>query len=216
MPEIKESDLIEKYGSEIINDTDPIFYIGFKEVVDYECQLNVAKHYNLKIIVARNDVEMSVLKNMKETDKILHISDLKEKISIKGDLSNTILTKKEQRAMMIFGLISKVMGFDHNVFAVGDLMVTKNIIVDALGTEENIIDDDIVVLKDDLSKKVYVDRSIINKNKLKESDNESLDLCDYQFILSNFKMIVRQLSLLASGSTENNEERLLEILGNSL
>lgn len=215
-PEIKESDLIEEHGEKILDNTEPVFFIKFNEVNKYECKLNIAKHYNLRIIVARNDVEASILRDMKTTDSVLHISELQENVTVVGSLSNTALSSKENRAIMIFGMISSILGFDYNVFAIGDLMVTKIVKVESLDTEETIIDPNVVALKDTVSKKVYVDRSIINQYKLREDTNESLDVKDYQFILANFKNIVKEISLLTDVSKDKTEDILLSVLGNAI
>lgn len=214
VPEIKQKDLIEKRGSLIINSVEPTFFIGFNEVEQYERKLNVARHYDLKIIVSRNDVETSILKSMKESDNVLHISELEEKVSVTGYLSNTELSTKESRALMIFDMISRILGFDHNVFAIGDLMVTKSVSVESIGVEEEIIEPNIVVLKDALNDKVYVDRSVINKNKLRNDLDVRLDVFDFQFILANFKEMMKQVALVTDMSTEDCEVKVLDILGN--
>ena len=161
-------------------------------------------------------MEASILQNMKSSDNVHHISELEEKVSVVGNLSNTELSAKEKRAMMILGLISKILGFDHNVFAIGDLMVIKNIKVESLEVEDTIIDPDIVVLKDTVGEKVYVDRSIINQNGLRTDIEETLDLMDYKFIMANFKQIVKQANLLTKESLEKCEEKLLSVFGNAL
>lgn len=214
VPEIKERDLIEKRGSLIMNEEEPVFYIAFNEVEQYEYKLNIAKHYDLKIIVSRNDVETSILKTMKDSDNVLHISELKEEVLVKGYLSNTELSTKERRAMMIFDMISRILGLDHNVFSIGDLMVTKSVSVEAINVNEEIIESDVVVLKDSLNDKVYVDRSIINKNKLRNDTDEKLDIFDYQFIIANFKEMMKQVSLITEMTTEECENKVLNILGN--
>ena len=214
VPEIKQEDLTEKRGSLIIDSVEPTFFIGFNEVEQYEYKLNIAKHYDLKIIVSRNDVETSILKSMKESDNVLHISELKEEITVRGYLSNTELSIKESRALMIFDMISRILGFDHNVFAIGDLMVTKSVSVESIGVEEEMIEPNIVVLKDELNDKVYVDRSIINKNKLRNDLDVRLDVFDYQFILANFKEMMKQVALVSDMSTEDCEVKVLDILGN--
>lgn len=213
-PEIKQEDLIEKRGSLIIDSVEPTFFIGFNEVEQYEYKLNVAQHYDLKIIVSRNDVETSILKSMKESDNVLHISELKEEVSVTGYLSNTELSTKESRALMIFDMISRILGFHHNVFAIGDLMVTKSVSVESIGVEEEMIEPNIVVLKDALNDKVYVDRSVINKNKLRNDLDVRLDVFDYQFILANFKEMMKQVALVTDMSTEDCEVKVLDILGN--
>lgn len=214
-PEIKERDLIEQRGEIIIKNDEPVFYISFNEVDKYEYKLNVAKHYSLRLIVARNEVESSILKNMKDSDNVLHISELKENIEVTGNISNTGLSNKERRALMIFGMISEILGFDHNLFSVGDLMVSKNIKVESIGVDETVIDPSVVVLKDSDAKKIYVDRSVINQNKLREDTDCNLDILDYKFIMANFKEIIRQISSLGFMKQEDCEDRLLQVLGNS-
>ncbi len=214
VPEIKIKDLMEKRGSLIIDPSEPTFYIGFSEVEQYEYKLNIARHYDLKIIVSRNEVETSILKSMKESDNVLHISELKEEITVRGYLSNTELSIKESRALMIFDMISRILGFDHNVFAIGDLMVTKSVSVESIGVEEEMVEPNIVVLKDELNDKVYVDRSIINKNKLRNDTDTNLDIFDYQFIMANFKEMMKQVALVAGISPNDCEVKVLDILGN--
>ncbi len=214
VPEIKQGDLTEKYGSLIVDSSEPTFYISFDEVEKYEYKLNVVKHYDLKIIVSRNNVETSILKSMKESDNVLHISELKEEVLVRGYLTNTELSTKESRALMIFDMISRILGFDHNVFAIGDLMVTKTVTVESIGVEEEMVEPNIVVLKDELNDKVYVDRSIINKNKLRSDTDVNLDIFDYQFILANFKDMMKQVALVAGISPNDCEVKVLDILGN--
>jgi len=139
---------------------------------------------------------------------------LKEEIIVRGYLSNTELSIKESRALMIFDMISRILGFDHNVFAIGDLMVTKSVSVESIGIEEEMVEPNIVVLKDELNDKVYVDRSIINKNKLRNDTDANLDIFDYQFILANFKEMMKQVALVAGISPNDCEVKVLDILGN--
>ena len=116
--------------------------------------------------------------------------------------------------MMIFDMLSRILGFDHNVFAVGDLMVTKSVTVEAINVDEEMIESNVVVLKDSLNDKVYVDRSILNKSKLREDTDEKLDILDYQFIMANFKELMKQISLISGISAEDCEVKVLDILGN--
>lgn len=214
-PQINERDLVEQRGEAIIKNDEPVFYISFNEVDKYEYKLNVAKHYSLRLIVARNEVEASILKNMKDTDNVLHISELKEDVSVIGAISNTGLSDKERRALMILGMISEIIGFDHNLFSIGDLMVSKNIKVDSIGVDETVIDPNVVVLKDSDAKKIYVDRSIINQNNLRDDTDTELDIFDYKFIMANFKEIIRQISSLGFMKQEDCETKILQVLGNS-
>jgi hypothetical protein len=112
-------------------------------------------------------------------------------------------------------MISEILGFDYNIFSIGDLMVTKNIKVDHLDVDETIIDTSIVVLKDTDAKKIYIDRSVINQNKLREDTDSNLDVLDFKFIMANFKEIIKEISALGFMDQEECEEKLLQVLGNS-
>lgn len=214
-PEINEKETTVKQGEVIINNDQPVFYIGFSEVEKYEYKLNVVKHYNLKIIIARNKIEEEVLKNMKDSDNVLHISELNEVIDVTGTLSNTELNTKEQRALMLLDMISRIVGIPRNAFAIGDLMVTKNIKVESLNLETQIIEDSIVVIMDFESNKVYVDRSIIDQRNLRDDLEINLDISDYKFILSNLQDIVKELSLLEIKNEKDYMGTILSILGSS-
>lgn len=214
--EIKDNEITVKEGETILRSDHPVFYIGFSEVEKYEYKLNVIKHYDLKIIIARNKIEEEILKCMKDSDNVLHISEFKEDVIVSGTLSNTTLTIKEQRALMLFDMISRIVGLPHNVFAIGNLMVTKNVKVENLEIDYQVVEPDVVVLRDSTAKKVYIDRSIINKNKLREDLEENLDLNDYKFILSNLSDIVRELSLLEFKKEEECMSTILNILGNAM
>lgn len=215
-PEIKENELIAKEGETIIRNDQPVFYIGFSEVEKYEYKLNIIKHYNLKIIIARNKIEEEILKSMKDSDNVLHISEFVEKINIIGTLSNTILTIKEQRALMLLDMISRIIGLSHNVFAIGDLMVTKNINVESLNIIQQIIEEDVIAIHNADVKKVYIDRTIINQSKLREDLETNLDLNDYKFILSNLYNIVKELSLLEIKDEKEYMNTILNILGSAV
>lgn len=195
-PEIKDNEVQEQNGELIINNEDPVFWLSFDEIEKYEYKLNIVKHYNLKIIIARNKVETEILKSMKNGNKVLHISELFEDVRLTGYLSNTELNKKEQRALMIFDLISRILGFDHNIFAIGDLMVTKTVEVKSLGIKNEIIEEKINVLRNSGQEKVYIDRSVVDLEELDENNNSKLGLKDYKFILTNLCDIVDQSYLL--------------------
>jgi len=215
-PEIKDNETTVKQGEIIINNDQPVFYIGFSEVEKYEYKLNVIKHYNLKIIIARNKIEEEILKNMKESDNVLHISELIEDVNITGTLSNTELNTKEQRALMLLDMISQMVGLSHNAFAIGDLIVTKNVKVESLDLDTQIIEDSIVVIRDIDAEKVYVDRSIIDQNNLRDDLEINLDISDYKFILSNLYNIVEELRLLEHKNKDDYMNTILSILGSAI
>jgi hypothetical protein len=216
-PEIKDNEVQEQNGELIINNEEPVFWLSFDEIEKYEYKLNIIKHYNLKIIIARNKVETEILKSMKNSNKVLHISELFEDIRLTGYLSNTELNKKEQRALMIFDLISRILGFDHNIFAIGDLMVTKTVEVKSLGIKNEIIEEKINVLRNSGQEKVYIDRSVVDLEELDENNNSKLTLKDYKFILSNICDLVEQSYLLIENTPkEDIMKDLLMTLGKGI
>lgn len=210
-PTIKENDLVERLGETIIKGDQPVFYIEFNEIEKYEYKLNIIKHYNVKIIISRNQLETNMLKEMKESDNVLHISELEQSVNIKGTLSNTELNTKEQRALMLLDMISRIVGLNENAFSIGNLMVTKNIKIESLDYEHEVIEDSIVVLKDSTNNKVYLDRAIIDQSMLREDLETNLDLNDYKFILCNIQNIIKELKLIEE--VKNKEELLDVILG---
>lgn len=212
-PEIKENDTIEREGVEIIKGDQPVFYLSFDEVEKYEYKLNIARHYDIKIIISRNQLETSILKEMKESDNVLHISELNEKVEVNGSLTNTELNCKEKRALMLLDMISRIVGFSENVFAIGNLMVTKHIKVESLDIQNEIIEDSVLVLKDAKLNKVYIDRTIIVQNVLRDDLETNLDINDYKFILCNIQNIVSELSLLKDSK---NKDEILDIILNTL
>jgi hypothetical protein len=173
----------------------------FEEIEQFELKFNIIKHYGIKLLVARNKVEKEMLKAVKEQFKVFHISELNEDITFESVISNTKLNLKERRALMIFDMISRIFEKDHNMFAIGDVMVTKTVSLKNTEIKETVIDDEIVIIRDSKSDKVYVDRSIVDLSNISESLNETLILQDVQFILQNLKDICKSIRLLLSDIT---------------
>lgn len=210
-PELKESETEEKTGEQIINNSEPIFWISFNEIDKYEFKFNMIKHYGLRIIVARNKVEEEILKGMKETDNVSHISGLVENVNIKDTLNNTELSIKEQRALMLLDLISRILGFNHNIFAIGDLMVVKEIEIESINIKNEVIEEKVTVLRNSGSEKVYVDRSIIDLTDIENNTNSEITIKDYKFILTNLYNLINESYLLCDGD-KNADKIMQEIL----
>jgi len=202
-PEIKESQTQEKEGEVIFNNVEPIFWIAFDQIEEFESKFNIVKHYGIKLLVARNKVEQEILKSVKTEFKVFHISELYENVMFESTISNTELCLKERRALMIFEMISRIFEKDHNMFAIGDVMTTKTISIDNTDIKETIIDEYIVIIKDSKADKVYVDRSIIDLCNISESLDENLILQDVQFILQNLNDICKSIKLLKSNLNIN-------------
>jgi len=153
---------------------------------------------------------------MKDSDNVLHISELVEDVNITGILSNTELNIKEQRALMLLDMISRMVGISHNAFAIGDLIVTKNVKVESLDIEHQIIEDSIMVIRDIDVDKVYIDRSVIDQTNLREDLDVVLDISDYKFIIRNLQDIVEELRLLEHKNKDDFMNMILTILGSAI
>lgn len=195
-PEIKEEDTEEKEGEIIFNSSETLFWINFNEIITFEYEFNVIKHYGLKLIVARNKIEKEMLKELQKVKKAFHISELNEEISFKSTISNTKLNMKEKRTSMILNMISRMFDSSHNMFAIGDVMTTKTVSIDKAEIIETIVDENVVIIKDSASDKIYVDRSVIDMSKISENLDETITLQDVQFILGNIDEIVESIYLL--------------------
>jgi len=195
-PEIDEERIEERKGQQIDFGSEPVFWLSFDQIVEHEKKFKIAEHYKLKVIVSRNKLESSILEAIGEDQNIVHISQLTENTLIKASISNTRLSLKESRALMLLDMISRMVGFSRNVFAIGDVMVIKQTNIEVLNHTIEKIEDEFVAAHDYINNKVYVDRSIINDSKLRESSDENLDIHDYKFLLMNLKEIVRAVSLM--------------------
>ena len=213
-PEIKEEETVVKTGEIIFNNTQPIFWIGFDEIEKFEYKFNIIKHYDLKLLVARNKVEQEILKVVKSEYEVYHISELSEDITFESAISNTELTLRESRALMIFDMISRMFASNHNLFSIGDVMTTKSVSIKNTDIKENIIDEDIVIIKDSKADKVYVDRSIIELSNIAESLDETLTLKDIQFILKNLEGISKSVSMLKGQGSDKIRDTIIEVLAN--
>lgn len=195
-PKIDEEKVEERKGQQIDFGSEPIFWLSFDQIVEHEKKFKIAEHYKLKVIVSRNKLESAILDSLSKERNIIHISELTESTLIKASISNTELSKKESRAIMLLDMISRMVGFNRNVFAIGDVMVIKQTEIAALDHTIEKIEDDFVIAYDYSNNKVYIDRAIIDDSKLSESIDEVINIDDYKFLLSNLKEIVRSLNLM--------------------
>ncbi len=152
--------------------------------------------------------------NIKAEYKVFHISELRQEITFESTISNTELNSKEGRALMIFDMISRLFGSDHNLFSIGNVMTTKTISIENAQINETIIDEDVVIIKDSESDKVYVDRSIVDLSSLSESLDETFVLKDVQFILKNLEGISESINLLKPLSIDRVRSTIVEALAN--
>lgn len=210
-PEIKEEEREERKGAHSLNDQEIVFWMEFNEVDQYEYKLNIVRNYGLNLIISRNKMETSILK-MLENQKIIHVSKLQENTRARISLYNTQLSNKEKRASMLLDMISRMVGFNDNMFVIGDLMVIKETFIEAIDTKSEIVEDSIVAIYDGVSNKVYMDRSTIDHSHLSESLDETLTLNDYKFLLYHLKDITNELGLSGIKDKEQVYEGIINTL----
>lgn len=195
--ESHKNDTTHIEGETLVNAKEPVFFLRFKDIYELRHKLAIARHYNLRIIIARNDIEYDVLEEMKETitgSPIAHINTLQEDIKIHGEISNLTLNGKEKRASMLFGMLSTMFNYDENVFVIGDVTVTKTVTVKSINATETIKDKNVKILYSEDSDTIFIDRTLINDKKLTPNVSAKLNLQDMQFILANLENISRALA----------------------
>ncbi|WP_346961385.1 hypothetical protein [Clostridium sp.] len=214
-PEIKNKDLNEKDGEFISkNSSQPVFWMAFEEIERYEYKFNIIKHYGFALIVTRNKVEESILKTVNKEFNVFHISELQEEIEFHSTISNTELSIKERRALMILDMISRIFEFDHNVFSIGNVMTVKIVTIDNTDIRNEVIDENVVIVKDSESNKVYVDRSIIELSKIDDRLDSKMSLQDVQFILQNIKDISDAIYLLTYKEVGKIKDIIIDAIAN--
>lgn len=210
-PSISEKETNERIASMMIQGDTPTFWMRFDDIDAFEQKFNIISHYDLNLIISRNKFEDEVLKAMKN-DNVIHVSQLEEKITISADISNTILSTKEKRASLLLGMLSSICGFEKNVFVIGDLMVTKNIQIDAINKSFTMIEEDINVVSDSLESIVYVDRLTIENSMLESNASKELSVNDYKFLLANMPNFIKEISLLEFDNKDDLYQKTMQAL----
>lgn len=187
---------------------EPIFWVKLDELTEYKKRISLIKQYGIRLIVAQNMIQINILEQ--SSDKhIYHIKQLEEKVTIKSHISNTTLNKREQRASMLLDMVSRMYGFEKNVFQIGDVMVTKLIDVPQLGLSLENIEESINVVANKRKQLIYVDRFLIEESLLNEHTEETLELADYKFLLLHLKHIIEEVNLLGMPNKEELYEKTL-------
>jgi hypothetical protein len=214
-PVINQKDVVETKGEEYFYGKGAKFWVGIHDVDEYEKKVDVIKHYNLDLIISRNKLEDKILGAMEAKNLIFHVSKIEDKMTITSNLSKTELSKKEQRALMLFEMVSRMCGFDRNIFAIGNLCVTRVFEIPELNIRDEQIVDEIVAIRNYDVDKIYVDRSIIKLSGLRNDLFPILTLEDYKFILRNVDELAEELSFMLERGVSAIREDLIHGLANA-
>jgi hypothetical protein len=195
---VKESKRIGKKLDEI-KFRDIVFYVRKNEIDDYQDKINLAEYYGITVILARNSLEESVLvkKNCQ------HVKDLNEKIRLSANLTNVgAISEKEKRAMYLFEIISRALGFKRNIFKIGDMTTYKNISINGVDVKKEEIKALALVQGSD----IYIDRKSLNDSNLIASDSKDLTYNDKVFIMNNLIIIAHELAHVMYNTIDNTKE----------
>ncbi|MNY85740.1 hypothetical protein D3C78_19400 [compost metagenome] len=214
---ITAHDTIEDSGEAVINGTDPVFWVKESDLVLHRNKIRLVQFHKLSLIVARNRIEIELLehKSVYESN-VFPIEQLEERVSMDITLSNTSLSNKEKRAEMIFDMISRMAGFEENIFQIGDLMVVTTTSIDCVDITNSRIEEDIVAIASPNEDKIFIDRTAIRAHLLEETLDENLNLNDYKFILANMPDIQPILLTLVKSSTLTHTTNLIQTIHRGL
>lgn len=214
-PVVKKEETLETQGQEYFFRKGAKFWVRISELDKYEKKMDVVKHYNLDLIISRNKLEDKVLETLEEKKLIFHIANVEDRITILSNLTKTELNKKEQRALMLFEMVSRMCGFNRNIFAIGNLCVTRVFEIPELGIKDEEILDDIVAIRNYDVEKIYVDREIIRMSGLRNDLFPILTLEDYKFILRNVDELAEELSFMLHKGVDEIRKDLIHGLANA-
>lgn len=209
-PEINLKQTVEKGGEVLFKEDFPTFWMTFEDIIEHEKKFNIVKHYDLKLVIARNKIEGEILKAMKN-ENILHISELQSEVKIVANVTTRELTKKEKRANMLFNYISQSVIEMEDVFVIGEVLVTKKTEIESIHKSFEEILENVTVVCNEAEGKVYIDRSIIETSIIDEEDGDQLTVNDYKFLLRHIDSLTRELSMV-SMKNENLLNKTLELL----
>lgn len=214
----------DREGKDIFYDDRPKFWVAEKNISDFNSQIGRIKKYDLCLIISESAIETKVLKYMEKEGIINHISKLSETFELVTELTNTKLNVKEQRALSLLDMVSRVAGFERNVFSIGDVIAYRVMNVPDLDIQEEHLEDDVTAVYNKDSNKVFVDRDYLDTDMLKRSSNPNLHVTDFQFVVKHLvelfhcmqkvdgkpdKMNLESvLATLATGSMDSEEEEV--------
>ena len=175
-----------------------MFWVKLNELDLYEDKISIAQYHNIPLVLVRNKLEQKVLESK---SNFLHIAQLHEKVELSAQLKRVgAIDEVEERALWLFGVISKGLGFDRNIFRIGDMTTFK---------ETRIGDTEIVVevapafaLANGVD--IYVDR-VLEEENLK-SVSQRITNADRAFIVRNLEVIAHELAHIMYCTTDNTKE----------
>ena len=197
----EETQVVErvKTGSEL-REEKITFYVKKSEIDLFVDKLSLAEYHQIPVIIVRNRLEERVLERL---ENFLHIKELKERVELSAQLKKVgAVDEIEERALWLFGVISKGLGFDRNIFRIGDMTVYKEI---KIGGEE-IVKEAEPALAVARGSEIYIDRGCLKKNRLVASNSKNILNSDRAFIATNMEVIAHELAHVMYNTVDNTKE----------
>jgi len=197
----EETQVVErvKTGSEL-REEKITFYVKKSEIDLFVDKLSLAEYHQIPVIIVRNRLEEKVLEGL---ENFLHIKELRERVELSAHLKRVgAIDEVEERALWIFEVISKGLGFDRNIFRIGDMTVYKET---KIGGEE-IVKEEEPALAVARGTEIYIDRGCLKKNKLAISNRKGLTNKDRAFVVTNMEVIAHELAHVMYNTVDNTKE----------
>ena len=124
-------------------------------------------------------------------ENFLHIKELKERVELSAQLKKVgAIDEVEERALWIFEVISKGLGFSKNIFKIGDMTVYKEI---RIGGEE-IVKEAEPALAVARGSEIYIDRGCLKKALV--ASNSKIFLIVIGHSATNMEVIAHELAIM--------------------
>ena len=187
---------VSAYNTEVGNLTDDMLnkavWIEESDLVKYEATLKKCAFYDIYVIVAKTEVERRILL----ANNITHIDGVDNNIIITAEIDVNYNNKKDDRGAMLLDLVSRLAGFDENMFIVGYLEATRVLELNGESHKEVVSPDDpIRAIYSREYNKVLVDRRTLREVRFTNGTNTRITIQDYKYLCTNLPTLCQELSL---------------------
>lgn len=176
------------------------YWVHLEELPALYDKARLADYYSLPVVICKNNLEKRVIE---KDERSQHLQHLNEQVKVVANMENIgYQDSAEIRALWLFGIVSKAVGLETNVFRICDLNAfLEKSIMDKKDFEE------VTAPAVAYNNKVYFDRRYIRKTLLK-GKTERLTLSDIKFILKHIDTIAHELAHVLFLTTDNTEEHV--------
>lgn len=164
-----------------------VYYVEPRDLKDHSDRILQALQCKIPVIVIKNKLEIKVLKDVPQAK---YLGSLEHKTVYKIKLKNPgIQSINEQRANRMFAAVSMMMGLSSNVFRIGDLKCTQEMMFGDTIVKKETYKESII----SCGHTILIDRKIINKSRIKDISDSQLHIGELFFILSNLEPLAENL-----------------------